>query len=297
MSKTKGLHKKNIHHERYDFKKLIDTHYPLSDYVIKNEYEDHSVDFTDPEAVMVLNQALLAHSYNIKSWSIPKGHLCPPIPGRVDYIHYLSELLDLTKENIGIDIGCGTGCIYPILGVTSYNFKFIATDIDPKSIQYSQNIIDSNEVLKDKIELRVQKDSNSIFRNIIKDGEKVDFSMCNPPFHTSLKEATKGSLRKIKNLKKNKEKKGHQTNSKEVLNFGGQGAELWCDGGELRFITRMIEESREFKKNIRIFTTLVSKKENLPKFQKLLKSVNSKDIKIIEMQHGHKASHILIWSF
>jgi 23S rRNA (adenine1618-N6)-methyltransferase len=297
MSKPKGLHPKNIHNDKYDFNKLIDSHYPLSEFVTINKYGDQSVDFTNPESVMVLNQALLSHFYGIKCWSIPKGHLCPPIPGRIDYIHYLAELLDLTKDNIGLDIGCGTGCIYPILGVTSYKLKFIATDIDPKSIQFSQNIIDSNEILKDKIELRVQKNSKSIFRNIIKDGEKIDFSMCNPPFHASLEDATKGSDRKRKSLNKNKEKKGHKVDSKGGLNFGGLKAELWCDGGEFKFISTMIKESAEFQENCKLFTTLVSKKDNLTKFYKLLESINAKEVRAIQMQHGQKSSHILIWKF
>jgi 23S rRNA (adenine1618-N6)-methyltransferase len=297
MSKPKGLHKKNIHNDKYDFNKLIDSHYPLSEFVTINKYGDQSVDFTNPESVMAVNQALLSHFYDIKSWSIPKGHLCPPIPGRIDYIHYLAELLDLSTQKTGLDIGCGTGCIYPILGVSSYQFNFVASDIDSNSIKHSQNIINSNVSLKSKIELRLQPDPKSIFKNIIKSEERFDFTMCNPPFHASLEDATKGSDRKRKNLNRNKEKKGHKVDSKQELNFGGLKAELWCDGGELKFISTMIKESVEFNKNCKLFTTLVSKKENLAKLYKLLASINAIGVRSIQMQHGQKSSHILIWKF
>jgi 23S rRNA (adenine1618-N6)-methyltransferase len=297
MEKSKGLHKKNIHNQPYDFKKLIETQPDLKKYIIINKYQNESIDFSDQKSVMALNQALLAHFYNIKSWSIPTGHLCPPIPGRADYIHYISDLLDLSKENKGLDIGTGTGCIYPVLGVSLYNMKFVATDIDKKSLAYSKEIINSNISLQDNIELRQQSNSSHIFKNIINPDDSFDFTICNPPFHTSLEEANKGSQRKRKNLNKNKEKKNHKLNTSEDLNFGGKNAELWCAGGEIVFITTMINESVLYKENCKLFTTLVSKKSNLEYFYKVLKRVNAKDVRAIEMQHGQKSSHILVWKF
>ena len=40
-----------------------------------------------------LNKALLAHFYAVKHWDIPDGFLCPPVPGRADYVHHLADLL------------------------------------------------------------------------------------------------------------------------------------------------------------------------------------------------------------
>jgi len=43
--------------------------------------------------VKVLNTALLFKYYNIQSWNFPDDNLCPPISGKVDYIHHLADLL------------------------------------------------------------------------------------------------------------------------------------------------------------------------------------------------------------
>jgi 23S rRNA (adenine1618-N6)-methyltransferase len=111
--------------------------------------------------------------------------------------------------------------------------------------------------------------------------------MCNPPFHTSEEEATKGTMRKLKNLKKD---------GATGLNFGGQANELWCNGGESLFIKRMIKQSVTVKNQVDWFTTLVSKKENLPKIVKHLDKIKA-DYKVIDMAQGHKRSRIVAWRF
>jgi 23S rRNA (adenine1618-N6)-methyltransferase len=42
---------------------------------------------------------LLISYYDIQKWDIPH-YLCPPIPGRADYIHYIADLL--AESNNGI---------------------------------------------------------------------------------------------------------------------------------------------------------------------------------------------------
>ena len=58
-----------------------------------NQFGDESVDFANPAAVKALNRALLRQDYGLDYWDIPAGYLCPPIPGRADYVHYLADLL------------------------------------------------------------------------------------------------------------------------------------------------------------------------------------------------------------
>jgi 23S rRNA (adenine1618-N6)-methyltransferase len=125
------------------------------------------------------------------------------------------------------------------------------------------------------------------FQGIIQPGEHFDLTMCNPPFHASAAEATAGTQRKLRNL----------GGKKEVLNFGGRAGELWCEGGELAFIRRMIEESVAFASNCGWFTTLVSKSEHLPRLEKALRQVNATEMKIIDMAQGQKKSRILAWTF
>lgn len=298
-SKTKSkLHPLNPHRRRYDLKKLTTSCPELSPFVIKNDYGDQSINFFDPEAVKMLNTALLKHFYDLDFWEIPPQFLCPPIPGRADYIHHIADLLSTsnngevpTGEKIKcLDIGIGANCVYPIIGNKTYGWKFVGSDIDPKSVVAANKIIDSNPGLKNQIEIRFQKNKKNIFNGIIAEGECFDLTICNPPFHSSAEEAEKETRRKLKNLTAEK-------TEKTVLNFGGKSNELWTKGGEKRFIKTMIQESKEFAKSVKWFSTLVSKKSNLNAIYDALKKVETKQIKTIPMGQGQKISRIVAWTF
>lgn len=296
MSKT--LHSRNFHNDRYDFKALIKTNPDLQEFVKPNKYGDLSIDFANPQAVISLNKALLAHFYGIKNYAIPNGYLCPPIPGRADYVHHIADLLASCnngvipkgKAVIGLDVGIGANGIYAIIGASVYDWNFIGSDIEIESIKSVENIVNSNEILKEKIECKLQTNPENIFTGIINADDFYDFTLCNPPFHKSLKDAMDGNKRKVQNLTK-------QKTTKSALNFGGKNNELWCKGGEIAFITNMIKESLEFKNNVFWFTTLVSKKENLPLIYKKLEEINAKEIKTIDMSCGQKITRVVAWSF
>jgi len=294
----KGLHPRNPHNKRYDFPQLIKSLPKLGDYVSKNKYDDLSIDFSDANAVLTLNKALLAHFYGIKKWSIPKGYLCPPIPGRADYIHHIADLLAKSNNNKipkgknikALDVGVGANCIYPIVGNSVYNWSFVGSDISKESLASSENIINSNSSLKGNIECRLQENKSNIFAGIIKEDDRFDFTVCNPPFHKSQKEAQAGSKRKVQNLTK-------QAVKKASLNFGGKNNELWCKGGEIAFLKTMIKESKEFSKNCFWFTTLVSKKENLKAIYKALEDSNVIEYHTIQMHHGQKITRVVVWTY
>lgn len=292
------LHPRNPHRRRYDFQELIKSCPELSPYVIKNDYGDKSINFFDPVAVKMLNTALLKHFYQLIFWDIPPQFLCPPIPGRADYIHYMADLLSLSnngkiptgQEVTCLDIGVGANCVYPIIGNKTFGWKFVGSDIDPKSIIAANKIINSNPSLKDQIEIRFQKNKKEIFKGIIKKGEHFDLTICNPPFHASADEAARATNRKLKNLTDNKL-------TKTVLNFGGKNNELWTKGGEKRFVKNMIQESKDFAKSVKWFSTLVSKKSNLNAIYDALQKVKATEIKTIPMGQGQKISRIVAWTF
>ena len=295
---TKTLHPRNFHNNRYDFKELIKTKPELKEFVKPNKYGDISIDFANPEAVISLNKALLAHFYSIKNYTIPNGYLCPPIPGRADYIHHIADLLAMSNHGIiprgknikGLDVGIGANGIYAIIGSSVYDWDFVGSDIEIESIKSVENIVNSNESLKGKIECRLQTNPENIFTGIINKDDFFDFTLCNPPFHKSLKDAREGNKRKVQNLTKEK-------TAKNALNFGGKNNELWCKGGEKAFIKNMIKESLEFKNNSLWFTTLVSKKENLPFIYKALEDIKAVEIKTIDMSQGQKITRIVAWTF
>ena len=294
----KGLHPRNKHKNAYDFDALSNTLPELKSFITINKYGNASIDFANPKAVKALNKALLKYFYGIDNWDIPPAYLCPPIPGRAEYVHHIADVLygenlDTIPNNKQIrilDIGVGANCIYPIIGHQAYGWHFIGADIDKVAIQSAEKIVADNPVLENAIECRLQISSDHIFKNIILPADFFDCTMCNPPFHTSLKEATKGTQRKLHNL-------GKQKNGKTLLNFGGQNSELWCMGGEIAFITKMILESSAFKSQCIWFSSLVSKSENLKKIYFTLKSVNVFEVKTIHTEIGNKMSRIVFWTF
>ncbi len=291
------MHPRNKHQGRYDLIQLQLVTPSLSKFVKSNPNNELTIDFSNPNAVKTLNKALLKSHYQIKEWDIPLQFLCPPIPGRADYIHHLADLLlpGNNKEIRGLDIGVGANMIYPLIGVREYNWQFVGVDIDETALKNAQKILANNE-LSTSISLRLQSDSNNIFKGIIRKDDTFDFTMCNPPFHASLEEAQVGSQRKLNNLAK-KTNQPLPKNKNLKLNFGGQAAELYCEGGELGFIKRMIEESIEFKNHCRWFTTLVSKTSHLPSIYNALKNINAKQIRTVEMAQGQKLSRFVAWSF
>ncbi|GLW36304.1 23S rRNA (adenine(1618)-N(6))-methyltransferase RlmF [Pectobacterium actinidiae] len=289
-----GLHPRNRHRDRYDFPALKQSYPALTPFVTVNAYGDESVDFANPEAVKALNQALLQHFYQIEHWTIPDGFLCPPIPGRADYLHHLADLLAEDNRSVVprdasvLDVGCGANCIYPLIGHREYGWRFTGSEINPQAMKAANETIEANPGLNRSIRLRRQKNSKAILAGIIHKNDTFDAVMCNPPFHASAEDARQGSQRKLHNLGLDK---------RSPLNFGGQQDELWCEGGESAFIGQMIKESAGFARQCLWFTSLVSRKENLPEIYRALEAVDAEKVRTIDMAQGQKQSRFVAWSF
>jgi 23S rRNA (adenine1618-N6)-methyltransferase len=296
--KAPGLHPRNTHQGRYDLDALSNTLPELLNFIVKTDFGDTSIDFFNPEAVKNLNKAILFKDYNIKYWNIPKGYLCPPIPGRADYIHFLADVLNelpqkdtLTHPNFKcLDIGTGANLIYPIIGQSAYKWKFIATDIDQIALDNANEILQKNAELSEDIELKLQENKNSFFKSIVNTNDFFEASICNPPFHSSQEEASAGTLRKLKNLKA-------ELVQEDALNFGGQNNELIYEGGELKFIQDMAKESTKFNKNILWFSSLVSKSAHIHILQRFLSEIGVAEQRTIEMGQGNKTSRFIAWTF
>ena len=286
MNKKTTMHKNNLHNKSYDFSKLVIAFPELEQFVFINKHQTKTIDFADSKAVKALNTALMFLHYEIEYWDFPETNLCPPIPSRVNYLHYLSDLIG-NKPNIKIlDIGTGASCIYPILGTKVFNWQFVGTDIDQDSLKNAQIIIDKNN-LNDNIELRFQEDKNNILNGIISPNDKFTATICNPPFYKSLEEAEKINKKKQENLGL----------ANDTRNFSGNNNELWYKGGEKAFLHNYLYQSSLLKDNCIWFTSLVSKKENVKSMYASLKKLKATQIKTITMKHGNKITRIVAWSF
>ncbi|HJS15642.1 MAG TPA: 23S rRNA (adenine(1618)-N(6))-methyltransferase RlmF [Rheinheimera sp.] len=290
---NKALHPRNKHHQPYDFAALCAAVPALTVFVRDNGYGMLSIDFANPAAVKTLNQALLKQIYSVEHWQLPDGFLCPAVPGRVDYLHYLADLLALLNKNkipTGskvqlLDTGCGANLIYPLLAQAEYGWKVTASELDQEAVAAAELLIEQNQ-LQHKIALRQQHKPAHIFHGIIQPDDLFDLTLCNPPFHNSAEQALAGSERKARNL-------GQKS---AELNFAGRSHELWCDGGEAAFIRLMIEESQSYAQQVLWFSSLVSKQENVPALQQQLNKLGAQH-QLLDMQQGNKQSRILAWSF
>ncbi|GAA4840861.1 23S rRNA (adenine(1618)-N(6))-methyltransferase RlmF [Algivirga pacifica] len=296
-SPKKALHPRNLHAEGYPLAALVETYPPLKDYLISTIGGEESIDFSNPDAVVALNKALLLHYYDIEEWELPKGYLCPPIPGRADYIHYAADLLaddldgKVPKGNTVhvLDIGTGANCIYPILGNRIYGWSFVGVELEQGALEIAQKNSTSPS-LKGGITLRKQPSAAGVIEGAILEGDHFALSMCNPPFYSSKEEAEKTNLRKQRKLSGKSSKEVH-------LNFGGQSNELWTKGGEALFLKKMIKQSTSYKENCLWFTSLVSRKEHLPKLEQLLKKAKAVEVKTVVMTQGQKESRFIAWTF
>lgn len=287
------LHPRNQHREGYDFDRLIVKSPELEPYTTRNPRGQTTIDFQDVDAVRMLNRALLRAHYAVDFWDIPASYLCPPIPGRVDYIHYLADLLgESNGQEIphgsdikALDIGTGASLVYPLTGQHEYGWDFTGVDIDPVSIKSARQICERNGL---NIKIKRQNDAEDIFAGVVASDDVFHVTLCNPPFHASLAQAQEGTQRKWRHLGK-----GHSAD----LNFGGQNSELWCPGGEIGFIARMIAQSMDFAGQCLWFTCLVSKKDSLKPLSRLLKKAKVAEIRVVEMAQGQKTSRFIAWTY
>jgi 23S rRNA (adenine1618-N6)-methyltransferase len=290
-----GLHPRNRHARGYDFERLLAIGPELGPLLRRAPHGGTTIDFADPVAVRALNKALLADAYGIVGWDLPPGYLCPPIPGRADYLHHLADVL---AEDAGgriprgagvhvLDVGVGASAIYPLIGHREYGWTFVGTEVDEIALACAARILAANPGLEQAIVLRRQPDPRAVLAGVVLPGERFDLTLCNPPFHASAREARAATQQKWRKLGR----------PGQARNFGGQAAELWCPGGEVGFIRRMVEESTALREQVRWFTTLLSSAAELPTVQGALRQAGAREIRTVSMAQGQKRGRFVAWTF
>lgn len=208
-------------------------------------------------AIRALTTALLQRDFGLK-FDIPSNTLCPTIPNRLDYLHFIEDCLldsfstddvsELDKRPVLIvDIGAGCSCIYPLLGVKlhSHSWKFVAVDIQERAIEYASRNILNNE-LQDHIVVHQNAPGTIIpidkelWRKWFKLGRTSDTEsalvfMCNPPFY------------------RDNQRRAKQTQAQSSC--AGNETEMQFEGGEVEFILRMIKDTLWLHDNMAEFKT------------------------------------------
>ncbi|WP_116127928.1 23S rRNA (adenine(1618)-N(6))-methyltransferase RlmF [Lewinella sp. IMCC34183] len=279
------MHPRNRYRSPHDFPALCRIVPALEAYLIQTPDGRTSLDFSRREALLHLNRALLLRDYGLRHWDLPDGHLVPPLPGRLDYVHAVADLVpDACRI---LDIGTGASLIYPILGVREYGWEVVGSEIHPHSLRVARAIVTANLVLRGRIEVREQPQPEHVFAGVVRAGERFSATLCNPPFFPSREAAVRAGQKKWSKL-------GRQDAG---LSFGGADTELWTPGGEVQFLRQLIGESRAVGEQVGWFTTLVSKKGYLETARHQLERLEAVEIRVVPLEQGNKKSRMLAWTY
>ncbi|KAF8426874.1 hypothetical protein EV426DRAFT_423823 [Tirmania nivea] len=283
------MHERNIYRNGVDFSQLGKDCSQFAKYLVKGPSQ---IDFQDPDAVRELTTSLLKRDFNLIV-DLPNDRLCPPVPNRLNYIHWLQDLLDATsggesddydpeREVVGLDIGVGASCIYPLLGcATRPNWKFVGTDIDPLSLHHAQRQLTLNS-LNPRIHLIPTHATTPFFSPPLAAASRLDFTMCNPPFYHSPTAATSSSS--LSSRHSSTQHLSHLTHLPTPITKlrppnspppQATQAEMSTPGGELSFVLRILHESAlpDVRTRVQWFSVMLGVKSHVVPLVEEIKKV------------------------
>ncbi|XP_046825269.1 U6 small nuclear RNA (adenine-(43)-N(6))-methyltransferase [Vespa crabro] len=282
MALRKLMHPRNKYKKSPNFKQLALLYPEFRKVAVTDLTGKVHIDFKNEETLRILTKVLLKHDFDL-TIKIPQNKLVPTLPLRLNYILWIEDLMthaSFTKmENVkGIDIGTGAVCIYPLLLAKIYGCYMFGTEVDDTSIESAIENVKNNN-LENLIQV-IKVDKNKILKETIEENETFHFIMCNPPFFETEDTSDK--------VIKQQPPRNAPT---------GSNKELSIEGGEKLFVTKMIEESIQIGEKIKIYTSMLGKKNSLFYFVKLLKEHNINNFTWTEFCQGHTKRWGLAWSF
>ena len=261
------MHPRNVYKDKNpDFGALAEARPFLKPFLKRRGKGRFGINFTDWAATKALNRALLMEHYGLVAWDIPDGQLCPPVANRANYIHWLEDLLRLSRPSgmaqtgpgvRGLDIGVGANCVYPLLGASINGWSFVGSDVTDVALRYAAENAAANPVIAPLIDIRDARKSDGrrsgaeeggVLLPVVHEGERFAFCMCNPPFFESMDEAELNPS----------------------TNFGGTAEEMCCEGGEEAFVKRIYDDSLILRETVHWYTTMCGKKDTMKRLRRLL---------------------------
>ncbi|EDW47952.1 U6 small nuclear RNA (adenine-(43)-N(6))-methyltransferase [Drosophila sechellia] len=295
MVKTKGnqkivgMHPRNVLRTQPDYTKMAIKYKDFREQCQLELNGKVSVNFRNEKTLRELTKMLLKEYYDLDVDFAP-GSLVPTLALRLNYILWLEDLMEPLSLQVirGIDIGCGSSCIYSLLGAKKNGWHMLALESKPQNIEYAMKNVKKNH-LESLIEVYAQPDNTNIFKSYFEQDQRqlqYQFCLCNPPFFDSnLPNPLGGNTR-------NPERRPAPNNART-----GSQEELTCVGGEVQFVQRIIDESLENKERVRIYTTMLGVKANVPRILDYLKEQQVANVSTTEFHQGHTTRWAVAWSF
>ncbi|KDQ57248.1 hypothetical protein JAAARDRAFT_157432 [Jaapia argillacea MUCL 33604] len=278
------MHLRNPYRAPPDFVHLAES-YPA----LKHIMSGASVNFTDDLFQRSLTEALLHRDFGLKL-TLPHNRLCPPVPNRLNYILWLQDIITATSPDgslpvRGLDVGTGASAIYPLLGCkTDSRWSFVGTEIDPDSIVSARRNANQNN-LSDRIRIVEAAPDGPLFGPLHGDHDspalpQFDFTMCNPPFYSSANEVLQ--LAELKSLPPNAVRTGAEV-------------EMITPGGEVAFVSRMIDESLIIGTRCKWYTSMLGKLSSIAELVPLLRQHHI-TYGITEFEQGRTRRWAIVWT-
>ncbi|KAJ3740357.1 S-adenosyl-L-methionine dependent methyltransferase [Lentinula detonsa] len=285
------MHIRNVYRDGIDFTQLSTAYLPLRKYLIETSKSHKTIDFKDQAAQRCLTEALLHRDFNLKIRLLP-DRLCPPVPNRLNYVLWLQDIISASRyveehdsKSIvhGIDVGTGASAIFPLLACTlEKSWKFMVSEIDPYSFENASHNISANK-LDDRIQIvRSNATSPILLPLYIDEDRRFDFSMCNPPFYSSLQDVTQSAEAK--------------ENGPNAVCTGAE-VEMITSGGESAFVGKMVIESLSIRERCRWYTSMLGKLSSAAEVIDILKSNSIDNYILTEFVQGQTRRWAVGWSY
>lgn len=210
------------------------------------------------------------------------------------YIRWLQSLVDSTSDTyvdsyddtrpvIGIDIGVGASCIYPLLGcAVRANWRFGGTDVDETSLGHAQKQVVLND-MQSRIRLKKAVSQGPILDLKALGIEHADFIMCNPPFFTSKQDMLATHLTK-------------KVSPSAVCT--GADVEMITEGGDLGFVSKIVDESTKLRGQVQWYSSMLGKLSSAQAVVQKLKQTGASNWAVTSLQAGHVTKRWAVaWSF
>ncbi|RUS81428.1 hypothetical protein EGW08_010812, partial [Elysia chlorotica] len=286
MSLNKYMHPKNRYkNAKPSFLQLALKYPDFRALTTQDESGKVFLDFKNADALRALTRCLLKEDFDL-TVELPTDRLVPTLPLRLNYIHWIEDIVGTDGKKWGMDIGTGASCIYPLLASKMNQWSFLATETDAENIFHAKKNVENNN-LSHLIYVKNGADESILTSSLqaFTETKVFDFCMCNPPFFADHMEA-QGLV---------------TTRSDDRPDAGSVSTaspqECIVAGGEVGFVRQMIEESTVLREKVRVYTSMLGKKSSLAQLKEELRHQKVAKFSTTEFCQGKTMRWGIAWTF